>query len=81
MMAEAQVENLVGREGFEPSKAEPADLQSAPFDHFGTDPQFQFVAANKCRYWPDYRDKFWERQTDFLRVADNIIRQQIQGWT
>ncbi len=30
--------NMVGREGFEPSKAEPADLQSAPFDHFGTDP-------------------------------------------
>ena len=29
----------VGREGFEPSKAEPADLQSAPFGHSGTDPQ------------------------------------------
>jgi hypothetical protein len=29
---------IVGREGFEPSKAEPADLQSAPVDHFGTDP-------------------------------------------
>ena len=32
---------VVGREGFEPSKAEPADLQSAPFDRFGTDPRFQ----------------------------------------
>lgn len=30
---------LVGREGFEPSKAEPADLQSAPVDHFGTCPE------------------------------------------
>jgi len=29
---------MVGREGFEPSKAEPADLQSAPFGHLGTDP-------------------------------------------
>ena len=30
--------HCVGREGFEPSKAEPADLQSAPFDRFGIDP-------------------------------------------
>jgi hypothetical protein len=28
----------VGRDGFEPSKAVPADLQSAPFGHSGTDP-------------------------------------------
>jgi hypothetical protein len=28
----------VGRLGFEPRKAEPADLQSAPFDRFGTCP-------------------------------------------
>ena len=26
------------REGFEPSKAEPPDLQSGPFDHSGTSP-------------------------------------------
>ncbi len=26
-------------EGFEPSKAEPADLQSAPFDRSGTPPK------------------------------------------
>ena len=30
---------LVGREGFEPPKAEPADLQSAPFGHLGISPQ------------------------------------------
>ena len=30
--------SVVGREGFEPSKAEPADLQSAPFGRLGTDP-------------------------------------------
>ncbi len=32
---------MVGREGFEPPKAEPADLQSAPFDRFGTYPHFK----------------------------------------
>ena len=32
---------LVEGEGFEPSKAEPADLQSAPFDRSGTPPQPQ----------------------------------------
>ena len=30
---------VVVGEGFEPSKAEPADLQSAPFDRSGTPPQ------------------------------------------
>ena len=30
----------MGREGFEPSKAEPTDLQSAPFDRSGTSPVF-----------------------------------------
>jgi hypothetical protein len=29
---------VVGREGFEPSKAEPSDLQSDPFNHSGTYP-------------------------------------------
>ena len=31
-------EKELGRAGFEPAKAEPADLQSAPFGHFGTYP-------------------------------------------
>lgn len=34
----------VGREGFEPSKAEPADLQSDPVDRLGTYP-FLLTAA------------------------------------
>ena len=34
----------MGREGFEPSKAEPTDLQSAPFDHSGTSP---FIVSPK----------------------------------
>ena len=29
---------MVEGEGFEPSKAEPTDLQSAPFDRSGTPP-------------------------------------------
>ena len=31
--------HMVERGGFEPPKAEPADLQSAPFDRSGTSPQ------------------------------------------
>ncbi len=30
---------MVEGEGFEPSKAEPADLQSAPVDRLGTPPE------------------------------------------
>ena len=37
----------VGRGGFEPPKAEPADLQSAPFDHSGTDPFYKETRANR----------------------------------
>lgn len=34
----------MGRVGFEPTKAKPADLQSAPFDRFGIDPiYFQII--------------------------------------
>ena len=33
---------MVGREGFEPSKALPADLQSAPFDHSGISPDKKY---------------------------------------
>lgn len=33
------INTTVEGEGFEPSKAEPADLQSAPFDRSGTPPE------------------------------------------
>jgi hypothetical protein len=39
--------------GFEPPKAEPADLQSAPFGHSGTPPLFKFLRQNK---WSWRRD-------------------------
>ncbi len=35
--------NVVGRGGFEPPKAEPTDLQSAPFDRFGISPIFKIL--------------------------------------
>ena len=31
---------MVGRAGFEPAKSETADLQSAPFGHFGIYPYY-----------------------------------------
>ena len=34
---------MVVREGFEPSKAEPADLQSDPFGHLGTSPFYYLI--------------------------------------
>ena len=38
------VRNLVEGVGFEPTKAEPADLQSAPFSHSGTYP-YRFLTC------------------------------------
>ena len=42
----------MGATGFEPVKAEPADLQSAPFGHLGTRPSFSaaFFAAGRRIY-------------------------------
>ena len=38
MLLHSSVVIMVVREGFEPSKAEPSDLQSDPFGHSGTSP-------------------------------------------
>ena len=46
---------MVERDGFEPSKAVPTDLQSAPFDHFGTSPNIYFLL------------KSWSRKSDLNR--------------
>ena len=40
---------MVVGEGFEPSKAEPADLQSAPFDHSGIQPLI-FISHAEIRF-------------------------------
>ncbi len=46
-------DGMVEGEGFEPSKAEPADLQSAPFDHSGTPPclegRYSSLTAAACQ--------------------------------
>jgi hypothetical protein len=39
----------MGATGFEPVKAEPADLQSAPFGHLGTRPGFgRFIGGGSA---------------------------------
>ena len=46
---------MVAREGFEPSKAEPADLQSAPFGHSGISP-FKWCRLSDSNQSPtDYK--------------------------
>ena len=43
-------ENMVEGDGFEPSKAEPADLQSAPFGHSGTPPGvFSYLIMDRLK--------------------------------
>ena len=47
---------LVGEDGFEPSKLEATDLQSAPFGHSGTLPYLVFrssTAPKKWSWWTD----------------------------
>jgi hypothetical protein len=38
---------MVEGEGFEPSKAEPSDLQSDPFGHSGTPPQVMLFSSTR----------------------------------
>ncbi len=40
-MTKTELKKMVEGEGFEPSKAEPSDLQSDPFGHSGTPPQLR----------------------------------------
>ena len=42
----------MGATGFEPVKAEPADLQSAPFGHLGTRPGFAAFVGRDIEYTP-----------------------------
>ncbi len=44
---------MVERGGFEPPKAEPADLQSAPFNHSGTSPSSLLHGASEGNRTPD----------------------------
>ena len=49
MLLHSSVVIMVVREGFEPSKAEPSDLQSDPFDRSGTQPSYQIVVVPRRR--------------------------------
>ena len=53
---------MVEGEGFEPSKAEPSDLQSDPFDHSGTPPLLFEIK------WCRLPESNW-RPTDYKSVA------------
>ena len=57
--------NMVERGGFEPPKAEPADLQSAPFGHSGTSPQWGSLSILP---WSQRRESN-PRPTDYKSVA------------
>ena len=44
---------MVERGGFEPPKASPADLQSAPFGRSGTSPSIPSIGASEGNRTPD----------------------------
>ncbi len=56
---------MVEGEGFEPSKAEPADLQSAPFGRSGTPP---LMIGLLRKNGADYRNR-----TDDLLITSQLL--------
>ncbi len=59
---------MVERGGFEPPKAEPADLQSAPFNHSGTSPKRHAEHLPQTLPWSQRRESN-PRPTDYKSVA------------
>ena len=53
--------NFVVGEGFEPSKAEPTDLQSVPFGHLGTPPKTKKCKPNHDLGTRPIKAKSWRR--------------------
>ena len=53
----------MGRAGFEPAKAVPTDLQSAPFDHSGISPETR-AAWQQCHWRPPTQAP-WRRRTRY----------------
>ena len=47
---------MVERTGFEPVKASPTDLQSAPFSHLGTSPRYAFKWSRRWDLNPQPAD-------------------------
>ena len=61
---------LVVGGGFEPPKASPTDLQSVPFDHSGTPPEYFIYGA---------RDRSWTR--DILITSEALYQLSYSGGT
>ena len=57
---------MVEGEGFEPSKAEPTDLQSAPFDRSGTPPKTELCILLFVGVLVNY-----QRKKKFLLIRTN----------
>jgi hypothetical protein len=62
---------MVERGGFEPPKASPADLQSAPFGRSGTSPQKKFPFAVNLRQF------FQPGAGDGIRTRNLLITNQL----
>ena len=62
---------VVEGEGFEPSKAEPTDLQSAPFDRSGTPPKFESrILMVKSRVVNCWHEVFAKRALESIIIFD-----------
>ena len=63
--------NMVGEDGFEPSKSSTTDLQSAPFGHSGTLPYLITATIIIICGETNVKEKFWSWWTDLNpRPAD-----------
>ena len=59
-------------EGFEPSKAVPTDLQSAPFGHSGIHPCIRFSCENLTIF---LYHKIIQNARNFFYILDDILKQ------
>ena len=76
---------MVVGEGFEPSKAEPAELQSAPFDRFGTPPflgqENGYHSRKKSVVHPDFSfSEHWNVEVRFFRGLDDEKQRANRLW-
>ncbi len=69
---------MVEGDGFEPSKAEPADLQSAPFGHSGTPPNFYATSLINKQFSLQKSSHKGENGADYRnRTGDLLITSQL----
>ena len=65
---------LVERGGFEPPKAEPADLQSAPFGHSGTSPRIPLSESKSEECLGNFRS--WRFSLPFAQRCFRVVSPQ-----